>query len=216
MDSWILCPCQRSRLDKLKRMLSSLDHPVDRTVLVVTHPDPITEADFDGSIYPRIVHAFPHERFISQWWNVGLDYIQKVAQKRHEVMAISSDMIGMSYSVAVMGAFLRRHNLTMAGPNLWTEEERLFGFNDPRGATHRVPGCCWMLAGETRLRLDESFRWWYSDDDLEMQARFLGWVGIVPGTDLVGEPDTPLSAEKQEWALEDRQKFVNKWGREPW
>lgn len=73
-----------------------------------------------------------------------------------------------------------------------------------------------MLAGESNLRVDPQFRWWYSDDDLEMQARELGGAGVVQGTGLVAGPDSSLSEEKAIWAREDREKFVKKWGREPW
>lgn len=73
-----------------------------------------------------------------------------------------------------------------------------------------------MLAGESRLRLDSQFRWWYSDDDLEMQARRAGGAGVVAGTGLVPGPDTALSEEKTAWAQEDRRRFVAKWGCEPW
>jgi hypothetical protein len=162
-----------------------------------------------------VLHPFT-EHHIAKWWNAGLDYISARAQSNHEVLALSSDYVGTPYSVAMIGVFMRQNNLTMAGPNHWTDKQQLFTLNEQRHAQGRVPGGCWMLAGESGLRVDESFRWWYSDDDIEMQARQRSGTGIIPGTGLVPEGDTALSDVKLLWAQEDRQKFISKWGKDPW
>lgn len=215
MDSWVVVPCQRSRLDLLKRLLTSLDHPAGRVVIVTTHPDPIQQSDV-WDFAERAVIADPSEQTISQWWNLGLNYVQHFAQPRHEVAVLSSDMQGTPWSIAAMGMILRQHNLAMVGPNLWGDSFQRFNLADQRDPCSRVPGCAWMLAGETGLRCDESFRWWYADDDIEMQARQHSGVGLAPYTGLFAEADTPLNEEKGLWAIEDRQKFVAKWGKEPW
>lgn len=217
MDSWVLIPCQRSRLDLLKRLLDSLEHPVDRVVIVATYPDPLYLQDIEDYAH-YIEHISPRatEHHIGRWWNVGLDCIASMAQKNHEVLVVSSDNIGTNYSVAKLGAFLREHKLAMVGPNYWGDDKQFFYPSYHRGAQTRVPGCCWMVAGELGLRCDEQFRWWYSDDDIEMQARNLGGTGIVPGIGLLAGPDTALSVEKEQWAEEDRQKFVAKWNIQPW
>jgi hypothetical protein len=215
MDSWVLCPCQRSRLDLLKRMLTTLEHPPDRVVIVATQPDPLTKNDVAGYA-DHVILCSVLEPYISRWWNLGLNYIRYYAQPSHEVLTISSDVIGKPYSVAILGTFLRYHNLTMVGPNFHGNYQRIFRLEDHRGALERVQGCCWMLAGESGLRVDEDFRWWYSDDDFEMQARKHGGTGLAPHTGMEAAPDTPLSEEKAIWAVEDRQKFVAKWGRQPW
>lgn len=207
----------------LGRCLSSLDHPLARTAIVVTQPDPIREEDLSeigylssSGRYPHIVAFESEEINISKWWNTGLDYIKEHAQHRHEVLVLSSDIVGCSYSVAMLGAFLRRDNLAMVGPNLWGNIEQKFGKDSARGTHTRVAGCCWMVKGELGLRCDESFRWWYSDDDIEMQARQLGGTGILPYTLMVGGPDSYMSEEKAKWAVEDRQRFITKWGIAPW
>lgn len=156
------------------------------------------------------------DHHISRWWNQGLHYIAQRADDKHEVLAVSSDYVGNEHSVRMLANFLRDRQLTMVGPNHWSNEERIFKLNDPRGTTTRVPGDCWMLAGESGLRIDENFRWWYSDDDLEMQARQYSGTGILPNTGLHPELDSPLSEEKHKWAIEDRAKFIAKWGKEPW
>ena len=215
MDSWVLCPCQRSRLDLLKRMLESLDHSPDHVVIVATFPDPLTKDELNGYA-DSVVLAVSLENHISRWWNLGLDYIASMARTRHEVLSLSSDYVGAVYSVALLAATMRQHNLTMIGPDHHSNELRIFRAGEQRHAFTRVPGACWMLAGESGLRVDEQFRWWYSDDDLEMQARQRSGAGVVPGAGLVGGPDTELSDEKLRWAREDRAKFIQKWKQEPW
>jgi hypothetical protein len=217
MDSWVLVPCQRSRRDLLIRLLESLDHPRDHVVIVATVPEPLTADELDG--YANHVISYPTpEQHISRWWNAGLDYIESVrASRRHwEVLAISSDYQGTPYSVAVLGTFLRCRDLVMVGPDHHSDQERIFTFDQQRNVMERVPGACWMLRGESGLRVDTDFRWWYSDDDLEMQARKAGGVGVVPGTGLVSGLDSYLSEEKAIWAAEDRAKFIDKWSRQPW
>ena len=215
MDSWVLVPCQRSRLDLLHRLLDSLDHSRDRVVVVATQPDPLTPDDVAGRAN-HVVSYPTTEQHISRWWNAGLEYIADIAQVNHEVLAISSDYVGTNYSVAVLGVFLRQHDLSMAGPDHHTAQARFFRKEDHRGFYDRVPGPCWMVKGELGLRVDTNFRWWYSDDDLEMQARQLGPVGVIPDTGLIPGPDSPLSEEKTIWATEDRARYVAKWSREPW
>ena len=215
MDNWLVSPCQIGRLNSLKRMLTSLEHPKDRVVVVATLPNPLTLDDLQGYADHVVLCPFT-EHFIARWWNIGLDYVSHHAQTRHEAMVISSDAQGTPYSVGMLGVFMRQHNLTLVGANYHSDECRFFDPNTPSSPFNRVYGGCWMLAGESGLRIDENFRWWYSDDDFDMQARHKNGSGIIPGTGLVAEQDSCLSVEKQLWAVEDRVRYVDKWGREPW
>lgn len=185
-------------------------------VVVATEPDPLRYKDV-SDLADHVVQYPTTEQHISRWWNAGLDYIEeKTTCGTHEVLAISSDYAGTPYSVAVLGAFLRRHGLTMVGPDHHTSGQRFLREGEPRGTVDRVPGACWMLAGESALRVDTDFRWWYSDDDLEMQARKRGGAGVIAGTGLEPGPDSYLSEEKAIWAAEDRERFRQKWGKYPW
>lgn len=56
----------------------------------------------------------------------------------------------------------------------------------------------------------------YSEDDLEMQARLLGNVGLIAGVHTEQLTTHTMSETVANWAREDRIKFVNKWGRQPW
>ena len=217
MDSWIVCPCQRGRIDLLRRMLASLQHPRERVVIVATIPNPLTADDIVEYAGHLVLCNFA-EINIARWWNAGLDAVARLAHRRseYEVLVLSSDNVGTPHSVGIIAGFMRQHNLTMAGPNYHSDEFRFFDLTTPAHPHNRVPGGCWMLAGESGLRVDTDFRWWYSDDDFEMQCRQRSGSGVVPGTGLAAEADSPLTEEQARWAVEDRGRFVSKWGREPW
>lgn len=214
MDSWVMVPCQRSRLPLLKRLLVSLEHPTGRVVIVATNPNPLTREDLAGFAEHVILFAST-EISISKWWNFGLDYIAGLALIEHEVLSISSDYMGEKFSVGLLAQFMRNHQLAMVGP-AHHGPLTTFRLDDRRDLFTRVPGACWMLAGETKLRVDENFRWWYSDDDLEMQARRHSGAGVIPQAGLIEGITSGLDDQRQQWATEDRERFVNKWGRQPW
>lgn len=216
-STWIVVPCQRNRRDMLIESLESFEHPTDRVVVVATYPNPLTYDDLLGLADHVILHKHP-EQYISRWWNQGIDYVRGLIFRgeNYEIFAPSSDMTGNSESIPILREYLREENLAVVGPDYFDFHRRIFRLNDPRTVHTRVPGACWMLQGETGLRLDENFRWWYSDDDLEMQARDRGGAGVIGGTGLRPGPDSPLTDEKFRWAAEDRLKFIAKWGIAPW
>ena len=48
MNTGVLTPCQHPRLSDLTTSLAQLNHPVDRTVVVTTLPEPIEPDDLPG------------------------------------------------------------------------------------------------------------------------------------------------------------------------
>jgi hypothetical protein len=214
IDPWLLIPCQGARTEMLWETLDSLQHPPERTVIVTTSEDPVRYGDIGTHTL-----ELPYDgQRISSWWNAGIDYIRARCgdQLFFEIAVISSDVQGHPGSIEIMAETLRFHDLEMVGPNYHREAFSFFDRESSRTVHNRVPGACWMIKGESGLRLDEQFRWWYSDDDLEMQARQRGDVAIIPDTGFRPGPDSVLSPELQQWAREDRQKFIDKWGMEPW
>ena len=47
-----------------------------------------------------------------------------------------------------------------------------------------VTGWCFMLRGETGIRADPQFAWWYSDDDVCLQAKAAGGVARAYGCEV--------------------------------
>lgn len=216
----MLVPCPLDRIDELRTLLRTLQHDPARVVIVTTLPSAIGEADVAGVADHVLLYPKPGMLF-SAWINTGLRFIEAhTGTQPAEVLCVGSDARGHARSVELLRDGLRDNGLVMAGPD-WHNQCTgrpcvSYGAKDERTIWNRVPGSCFMLAAEHGLRMDEAFRWWYSDDDLEMQARAIGRVGLIDGTGFVHDTDHPLDAVQAAHAAEDRRLFVDKWGQEPW
>lgn len=222
MSTWVVTPCHRGRLDELRDMLCSLDHDPAHVVVVTTLPDPIEGDDVAERADHVVVFEKPGMLF-GEWFNLGFDYIAShETDEKSEVVCIGSSLRGDPETIPALRTALRLNDLSMVGPDMFSRmragETIVEYVTDRRTLENRVLANCFMVAGELGLRFDPEFRWWYSDDDLEMQARHIKPVGNVGGVRCVmTHPDGHYLSEQQAiWAAEDRVKFVTKWGREPW
>lgn len=219
-DTWTVVPCPGARQDELFRLVDECALDTDKLVVVTTDRDP-----FPADLLPHRVEVPWTGMRISLWWNVGLDYVADFLADDpgvpYQVFMPGSDVRGVSDSVEILAHFLRVSTLSMVGPDwhgLTTAGRNgmRFGPGSRRTTAERVPGACFMVAGEEGLRLDERFRWWYSDDDFEMQARYAKGSAVIAGTGLWHNTDHPLDEDQSRHAAENRALFVWKWGREPW
>ena len=203
---WLVIACPQAHITRLHRCLGSLQHDPACTVVV----DAACHDRITDELEPLRVTDGGEDFSLARLWNHGLRWAYD--QGATEVAVLSSDVVGHPDSLASLASCLRGNALTMAGP-----ADRSLILHDTRTVHDRVPGGCFMLAAEHRLLCDEAYRWWYTDDDLEMQARALGPVGVFAGTGLqFSVPDSELTPERQAWAVEDRAYFEAKWGGPPW
>lgn len=221
-STWCVVPCPASRLDELAVLVDTCGVPPERLVVVTAADhDPIrrTVGSPRWLRYATLIPV-PGPRNIARWWNAGLDHVNGDGAT-WEVFLPGSDVLGETWSVAVLAVELRRRGLTMVGPHFaclcadWSAVE-VYAAASRRTVFDRVPGACMMVAGESGLRFDERMPWWYSDDDAETWARHNGGAGLVHGTGLLHPNDHPLDAEQAEHATASRALYVQKWGREPW
>lgn len=212
MNNWLIVPCQGERQRMLQRLLVGAEHPAELTVVVTTTLDPVEPC----SLFDTLLVLPWTGHHISRWWNEGLDAVDEMeSTDDHVVVCASSDTIGPPGAVGALASVLRERGWAMAGPN-WHGDDT-HELPPVRTVVERVPGACWAMPAHLGARADESFRWWYSDDDLETHLRQLGPVGLVGGTGLVqGEPDSYMTEDQAQHALEDRARYVEKWGKEPW
>lgn len=83
--------------------------------------------------------------------------------------------------------------------------------------TCMVAAC--MLRGESGIRFDERFRWWYGDTDLDYRCRQAGGVLAVPGRmpdHLHPSAQTFADATLSAQTHRDREAFDRKWNGVPW
>jgi hypothetical protein len=220
MSAWVVVPCPGRRTEELRTLLTALAHPRTDVVVVTTAPDSIDPHDVIDLAESVLVFAEPGMLF-GQWFNTAFDYIAGFEPGQYEVFCIgSSNIVDGPDVVLKLATALREHQLTMVGPDLHGRVGRdavdVLALDTPRTVFRRVPGTSFMVPGELGLRFDPQFRWYYSDDDLEMQSRQIGPVGLVGGIPLHYPAPHPLADEQRIWAEEDRAKYVAKWQKQPW
>lgn len=243
MGTWVLTPCPGRRLPELLRMLASINADPEHTVIVTTKADPLDGLDLRDAAHHLLTVDKPDLLF-GEWMNRGLDYIEAVERAQYveesgadleeqpwhwtpeasyEVLMIGSSLTGTPDTIPELHDALRAEwpdFRSLVGPDLHKrlgDHQTLeLPLDFPRTVYDRVPPVCMMVAGELGLRFDPQFRWYYSDDDFEMQCRACGTVAIIGGTGVTYPGGHGLSEEQARWAIEDRAKFVQKWQRDPW
>lgn len=215
MADWALVPCPGRRTVELVRFLDDLRHPSGQVCVVTTDPDPVRQEDVPGV---HLVHIGPEFSY-SKWLNAGIDHILKTDDGARYVFITGSDTRCDATTLPVLVQGAVTHGLAMCGPDHWGMGTHVLDRTLPRRVQYRIPPEYFLLDLRIGVRFDEQFRWWYADDDVEMQVRRFGAIGLISGVQ-VGQPDAPsghpMSVQLAEWVREDRIKFVQKWGCEPW
>jgi hypothetical protein len=158
---------------------------------------------------------------LSEKWNLGLDMAEAAARAegnhRWNVLVLNDDVEFGSDLVPRLAKGLRSSDENwIAFPN-WASLDIADGDAVPMAGRdpYRMPGWAFMVRGESGLRADPQFRWWYGDDDLQQQVSALGrklvcvggtWVRhLRPGV------STQTSPELQAIAERDGEAFSAKW-----
>lgn len=204
-----MVPCPGSRQPEFDALLVECQWPRWRTIVVCTAADPFPGAE--------ICVDDPRTLF-GEWINAALDLIAHYPHPNgpYEVAVVGSSVKGAPGAIDKLAAALRAHDLTMIGPDFHGrctpgEVLNLGGIGAHRDDYWRVDSHAFMIVGELGLRCDPQFRWWYSDDDLEMQARTHGPVGVLGGTGMAHTTLHGLTEQQAVWAVEDRTRFETKW-----
>ncbi len=154
--------------DCLLRCLDSLVDQVDSIFLVQTR-------EFAIRPHPKLI-CLPwdssRELNIHEWWNMGIKAAAMTAGDRPEwnVLVVNDDIIAPPRLAFSLSCGMR------AGP-------AALAYCSPPNGHNITPitGWCFMLRGEAGIMADTQFRWWYGDNDIELQARAKGGSAAVPG-----------------------------------
>lgn len=165
---------------------------------------------------------------LSRLWNRGLDWSKTVAMSRRadrwDTLILNDDFIAGPRFVERLQNALRADHAVVASPYAFGVggPERVDVYQETgtlRSLDTRMAGFAFMIRGESGLRLDERFRWWYGDDDLGQQACAAGGRVVVHGLTFEHrKPDQQTYADPRlvAQAGADRVEFVAKWGFQPW
>ena len=158
----------------LRPCLDSLVDQVDLIFLVQTR-------QFAIRPHPKLICLWPDascELNISEWWNMGIKAAAETAaghrdrgwQPEWDVLIVNDDIIAPPGLVAGLSDGMRAGTSALA-------------YCTPANWEHITPitGWCFMLRGEAGIMADPQFRWWYGDNDIELQARAKGGAVAVEG-----------------------------------
>lgn len=168
---------------------------------------------------------------LSRLWNRGLAAAAVACAVEapdpadpYAVLVLNDDVIMPPAGAVKLHAALRATGATIAFPDQHRRgtlrRTSTDGLGSGRDLYQRMTGYCWMVDGRAGLRLDERFRWWCGDDDIERQA-----ITDHTGTVLVdGVTVQHLHADQSTQANPlllrqcsvDKDAFIEKWGVPPW
>ena len=159
---------------------------------------------------------------LTEKWNDGMDKAAAAAGGApHNVAILNNDLEVPPGFLEKLAAGLRQHR------DHWIAYPNHHGADIPDGvavptrsesmAGQTLSGWAFMVRGESGLRFDPQFRWWYSDADIQKQVEAAGkhvvCVGGVNAKHL--EPTLSTRGDLLELARADERRFAKKWKLDP-
>jgi hypothetical protein len=153
-DLWLTIPTG-SRGQYLEDIINNSGIPRERIVIVNTvESEPIDDVHNLWDLDKINIH---------RWWNKGINYAKERGAK---YVAVLNDDLALE------------DNPLNTIANAMEETKAAIGFPYPH--TGHICGYCYILNVETGLMPDESYRWWFGDNDLYLRAKNLGGsVGVL-------------------------------------
>lgn len=213
----------RDRHDLLTECVGSVVDQVDRVIIVDNLSDPpVAVEQWHGKV--AVVRLPLDPPNISTLWNVGIALADSnahaIGATAWDIAVFNNDVVVPPGWVESLSTAMRSTSAVLAYPDQHGGRQQILHTKaGPIDLRQRITGFAYMLRGEHGLRLDESIAWWYSDDDLDWQAREAGGALLVPG--LAVDHRCPNGSlyerpELQQQTARDRETFRQKWGRTPW
>ena len=210
----------------LTELVKSLSGTVDYLIIVDNASDPpILAHEMKGAsgIETFVLHTPIQPPQLYLFWNMAFDVARKVATENHGVsewnVAVLNDdtQLPASWATAI-GAELRQSPavISCGSMNHGNKQHSLKTGSDVSLGSRMTPHA-FIMKGESGLRADERYQWWWGDTDLDLQARNAGGVLVVPGYVAVNRcANSTTVGELAEQAGRDGETFAAKWGRRFW
>jgi len=185
LDIWLTIP-SGDRRQYLPEIIKESQIPLNKIVIVHTvESEPIEGVNNIWDLEPVNIH---------RWWNHGID------------MARTS---GADYIAVLNDDLILRNNPINKIANRMYNTKSVLGYPVPNIGI----GYCWVLDIKSSIRADETFRWWYGDDDIRMKALEMGEIAYVPVEVEHLHPNhlTSTNEELMELTIADKEYFEKKW-----
>lgn len=218
----------RDRPAELAAVVNAL-HAQGATIVVVDNgSDPPATPPIDHGTggplpaAPTVIVDFEQPPNLSRLWNLALGEVEDQARRqgltRWDVAVVNDDAVipagwydacaSLMRETAAAAACSDPHG-RLTAPLLKTAPD-----ND---VFTRLCGWAFILRGEQGLRFDEAMRWWWSDSDMDLQARRAGGMVIIPGYPVGNtHANSTTVGELAAQAGRDRETFAAKHGSVPW
>jgi hypothetical protein len=133
---------------------------------------------------------------IHRWWNRGIDIARTFGA---DYIAVLNDDVKLKNNPINKIAYGMK------------ELKGTLGY--PLPYTGHLPGYCWVLDIKSNIRADETFRWWYGDDDIRLKAKEIGEVVYIPAEveHLHGNHLTSINEDLMQLTVADKEYFEKKW-----
>lgn len=162
-------PTRGDHPDLLAGIIAASGLPAERIVIVATR---VGTPDFDGA---TMLHDYGPTN-IHRWWNKGIDHLERAGCAR--VAVLNDDVSIATDFLSTLAAAMDDTGATLTHP----------GF----GA---MTGWAWMLNLAHGVRPDESFMWWWGDNDLWMRAAAVGGIVACPTAAITHHTPNKATAE---------------------
>lgn len=190
---WITIP-SGTRRKYLNNIIKDSNIPKDRIVLVNTIECEPTEG------VHNVWDLDPPN--IQRWWNAGIDIAR--ANGGEYIAVLNDDLVLTDDPINKIVEAMKQEKAVLGYPKNHTG-------NGVTGAA----GYCWVLDLSTGLRADESFRWYFGDDDIKLRALEMGKVVLVPVD--VKHLHPLIQTNQNKYLLEltkaDQKYFKEKWSK---
>jgi GT2 family glycosyltransferase len=210
----------RDRHDLLTECVGSVVDQVDRVIIIDNLSSPPVDVEqWHGKVAVVRIPLDPPN--ISMFWNVGIaladNSAHAVGAAAWDIAVLNSDVVVPPGWVERLSAAMRSTSAVLAYPDQHGGRQQILHTKAaPVDLRQRITGYAYLLRGEAGLRLDEGLAWWYGDDDLDWQARSKGGTVLVGGVFVEHlHPNGSTVGELAIIAGQDRERFIDKWGRAP-
>jgi hypothetical protein len=187
LDIWLTIPTG-TRRQYLADIINESQISPEKIVIVHTvESEPIEGVNNVWDLDPVNIH---------RWWNRGIDIARTFGA---DYIAVLNDDVKLKNNPINKIAYgMKELNGTLGYPLPYSGH---------------IPGYCWVLDIKSNIRADETFRWWYGDDDIRMKAKEIGEVVYIPAEveHLHGNHLTSINEELMKLTVADKEYFEKKW-----
>jgi hypothetical protein len=206
-----------NRQELLDQTIAAIRPQVDTLMVMDNASDPkLTVPEGVGLMY--VPDQPPN---LARFWNMGLDfYAYWYKDQPYDVAILCDDAVAPAGWYAAVTAAMRETGTAAGSSNPWGRPHFPLVKRDIDGdISNRMCSWAFIVDGASKVRADESMRWWWFDTDFDVSMRRSGGTVLI-GTHPVAnqQPNfyTNTKPELSEQAGRDQATFRAKYGLVPW